>query len=1025
MIKVKALNKFYNKGKQNQLHVVNDVSLDLPESGMVAIFGKSGCGKTTLLNLVGGLDRYDSGSITVEGKEICKSADYVRNRYIGYVFQNYNLEAGKTIFANVAAALRLSGLSDEKEIERRVISALTSVGMEKYRNRTPDTLSGGQQQRIALARAIVKNPKIILADEPTGNLDEANTVMVMDLLKAISRDRLVLLVTHETALVDYYCDSVVELSDGKIVNIRNNGASDGYAAKDKNAVYLGEMSKDTLTTDAATVEYYGEKPNAPVNIKIVNYNGKLYLKLDNEKIKLLDESSEIRLVEGKYVERETQEEKPSLPVEPLPEAPRGKYGRLFGFGTAIKSGFAANFKNRKKGKTALLRVMCLLSMVAVFMSAVYGTSIGKFIDIDNSYNHNVFYVYSPNSEVSGLLNDALSNPETGVDSLRLVWGIPDLDDEVHLRFVGFESSTAMYQPTIKAAATHLPSYLCKNLPLIAGKNQNLAENEVVLSSKAADALLKQSVFDYLTERDDLLGFSINRYGADGVSPRVVGIVESDEPAIYFNEVTLASHTLSQYYLSPEHLVRGEEVSASVNEGKTVLIARSYVDKTTLPKVGDTVTIRGKKLTVSSLIFEYAQYDEWILANGINKESRDEFYKRITKQANPSLSEESEEFKTLLKETERTKYYDYFDYYYSEIDGYLKDKYYFSPNDMDLWLYFEKEIEIAKYRYMPAEYYTAVEHKAENGSYPVKETQSSGGISGGNYGGGVSGGGYIGGGSVGGGILGGGSIGGGFDVIIGAHPVSVILETYYDQYMEEFNQQYEPLEINEFAYAVSDADYIQISRLVGSTDSKIATENLSSVYTLVHSSDPEKTAAWLESIMGEIPTPSILNPDYTYTPYEQTSSPLQPKVQTPSDRYKDLIEEGTGELTSGAVAIVITLSLIAVSAYFIMRSSLMSRIKEIGIYRAIGVTKKNLYFKFFTESLILTVLTVALGYVFSSGVVFASLNASSIATELFFYPSWFASAILLVVLSASLLFSMLPIISLLRKTPSEILSKYDI
>ena len=1016
MIKVKGLNKFYNKGKQNQLHVVNDVSLDLPESGMVAIFGKSGCGKTTLLNLVGGLDRYDSGSITVEGKEICKSADYVRNRYIGYVFQNYNLEAGKTIFANVAAALRLSGLSDEKEIERRVISALTSVGMEKYRNRTPDTLSGGQQQRIALARAIVKNPKIILADEPTGNLDEANTVMVMDLLKAISRDRLVLLVTHETALVDYYCDSVVELSDGKIVNIRNNGTSDGYAAKDKNAVYLGDMSKDTVTTDAATVEYYGEKPNTPVNIKIVNHNGKLYLKLDNEKIKLLDESSEIRLVEGKYVERETQEEKPSLPVEPLPEAPKGKYGRLFSLGTAIKSGFAANFKNRKKGKTALLRVMCLLSMVAVFMSAVYGTSIGKFIDIDNSYNHNVFYVYSPNSEVSDLLNTALSDPETGVDSLRLVWGIPDLDDEVHLRFVGFESFTAMYQPTIKAAATHLPSYLCENLPLIAGKNQNLAENEVVLSSKAADALLEQSVFDYLTERDDLLGFSINRYGADGVSPRVVGIVESDEPAIYFNEVTLASHTLSQYYLSPEHLVRGEEVSASVNEGKTVIIARSYVDKTTLPKVGDTVTIRGRRLTVSSLILEYAQYDEWISANGINKESRDEFITRITKEANPTLAEGSEELTAAINEAKKTKYYDYFDYYYSEIDGYLKDKYYFSPNDMDLWLYFEKGVEIAKYLYVSSEYYTAIEYKNEHGSYPVKETQQTpGGSFNGGYGGG-----YVGG---AGGLGGLGGLGG--SAIIVQNPVTALLEPYHEQYVEEFNRQYESLGINEFAYAVSDADYIQISRLVGDTDSKIATENLSSVYTLVHSNNPEKTAAWLESIIGEIPTPSISNPDYTLIPYEDGASSSYPKIQTPADRYKDLIDEGTGELMSGAVAIVITLSLIAVSAYFIMRSSLMSRIKEIGIYRAIGVSKKNLYFKFFTESLILTVLTVALGYILSSAVVLASLNVSSIAAQLFFYPSWFASAILAVVLSSSLLFAMLPIIALLRKSPSEILSKYDI
>ncbi|MBQ9081235.1 MAG: ABC transporter ATP-binding protein, partial [Clostridia bacterium] len=246
MIRIQSLHKFFNQGKENEIHVVNDVSLELPESGMVAIFGKSGCGKTTLLNVIGGLDRYQSGSLTIEGKDIRRNTDEIRNQYIGYIFQNYNLNTEESCFENVADALRLCGMSDKDEIERRVMSALKNVDMEKYHARTPDTLSGGQQQRFAIARAIVKNPRIILADEPTGNLDEANTVLIMDLLKKLAKDHLVVMVTHEANLVDYYCDTVVELSDGKVINVRNNSGATGYTAKDKNDIFLGELEKSEL-----------------------------------------------------------------------------------------------------------------------------------------------------------------------------------------------------------------------------------------------------------------------------------------------------------------------------------------------------------------------------------------------------------------------------------------------------------------------------------------------------------------------------------------------------------------------------------------------------------------------------------------------------------------------------------------------------------------------------------------------------------------------------------------------------------
>ena len=312
MIRIQNLHKYFNKGNQNEIHVIDGIDLELPESGMTAIFGKSGCGKTTLLNVIGGLDDFASGSVAIENKDIRTNTDDLRNRYIGYIFQNYNLNKDESCFENVAASLRLCGMTDEDEIERRVTAALANVGMEKYAKRPPSTLSGGQQQRIAIARAIVKNPRIILADEPTGNLDEANTVMIMDLLKSISENHLVLLVTHEAHLVDHYCDTVIELSDGKIVGTRHNENADGYSVKDKNHIYLGELAKTEHTDERVQVEYYGDTPAEPLRLRIVNHGGKLYVELQSEKAHVLDGTSEIRLVEGVFEEKKTEKKDSTL-----------------------------------------------------------------------------------------------------------------------------------------------------------------------------------------------------------------------------------------------------------------------------------------------------------------------------------------------------------------------------------------------------------------------------------------------------------------------------------------------------------------------------------------------------------------------------------------------------------------------------------------------------------------------------------------------------------------------------------------
>ncbi len=572
MIRIQGLHKFFNKGRQNEIHVINDISLALPEKGMVAIFGKSGCGKTTLLNVIGGLDNFAAGTLTLDGKDIRHNTDDIRNQYIGYIFQNYNLNKQESCFENVANALRLCGMHNNAQIEERVTAALKNVDMEKYAKRLPDTLSGGQQQRIAIARAIVKNPRIILADEPTGNLDESNTVMIMDLLKAISKDHLVLLVTHEADLVDYYCDTVIELSDGKVKNIRNNASANGFTARDKNDIYLGELSHDTLQSKGVDVEYYGDVPGEPVKLQIVNHSGKLYIKIHTPKVQILDESSEIKLRDGVYEDKKLSRGSENIDMSKLPPVKSGVTGRLFRFGSSVKSGYAANFTANKRGKRLLKRCLSLFAAIIVLMSAVFGTSISDIMDAKGAYNHNVFYFYTPNGKVSQRLNDAVGKAESGIDYLRMMYHTPGGDDLIFFRpgdFETFESTTLSYD--FYTNAVYLDITVAKDLPLVTGKKDGIIDHEIVITTKVADALIEKSTVGYIQEYDDLIGLVSGSFAVNGKSARIVGIVRSNETAVYLSEVAMASY-VNQRSASYFQLAAP---SFAVQEGQAVFVYQNY------------------------------------------------------------------------------------------------------------------------------------------------------------------------------------------------------------------------------------------------------------------------------------------------------------------------------------------------------------------------------------------------------------------------------------------------------------------
>lgn len=244
-LKLVDIRKSYKTGNTS-IEVLKGISLEFRDNEFVSILGQSGCGKTTLLNTIGGLDHYDSGDLLINNLSTKKFKDSdwdaYRNRSIGFVFQNYNLISHQTVLQNVEISMTLSGVSPS-ERRKRAIEALSSVGLANQLNKRPAQMSGGQMQRVAIARALVNNPDIILADEPTGALDSHTSVQVMEILKEISKTRLVIMVTHNGELAEKYSNRIIRLLDGEV-------QSDSNPISKGTQFGTGENAADTSIKDA-------------------------------------------------------------------------------------------------------------------------------------------------------------------------------------------------------------------------------------------------------------------------------------------------------------------------------------------------------------------------------------------------------------------------------------------------------------------------------------------------------------------------------------------------------------------------------------------------------------------------------------------------------------------------------------------------------------------------------------------------------------------------------------------------------
>ena len=249
MLRLEKITKEYITG-DSKVEALKGISLQFRKSEFVSILGQSGCGKTTLLNIIGGLDKYTTGDLVINGKSTKefkdRDWDAYRNHSVGFVFQSYNLIPHQNILSNVELALTLSGVS-KKERRKKAVEALKQVGLGDQLNKKPNQLSGGQMQRVAIARALVNDPEIILADEPTGALDTKTSVQIMEILKKISKDRLIIMVTHNPDLAEKYSSRIIKILDGKITDDSNPYSIEEEEKEDRTSKANSKVSMNFLT----------------------------------------------------------------------------------------------------------------------------------------------------------------------------------------------------------------------------------------------------------------------------------------------------------------------------------------------------------------------------------------------------------------------------------------------------------------------------------------------------------------------------------------------------------------------------------------------------------------------------------------------------------------------------------------------------------------------------------------------------------------------------------------------------------
>lgn len=537
MIQLKNVNKYFNKRKENEIHVINNTSIELGSKGLVTFLGNSGCGKSTLLNAIGGLDKVDSGEIFIDNQSLTKirdgKKDEIRNANIGYIFQNYNLIEDKSVFYNVEIVLRMMGIKDKSEIEKRVLFILERVGIERYKNRPVKALSGGERQRVGIARALVKSPKIIIADEPTGNLDSKNTLEIMNIIKAISKEKLVILVTHEKDIAEFYADRIVKIVDGKIVSDNENTNKKELDYHLENKIFLKDMpvQKQLIlakeennelesSQNKVNINYFSDNQDKTINLKVIVKNNNIYIDIPEGYRR---GSENIQLVDGHYekIGHDIYEDY-KFDYDDIKANGKIKYTSIFNWGEIIISGYKKVFSYSAIKKILLLGFVFAAILTMYSVSAISASRDIKDVDFLKSHKN---YISIETGQLSMDVFEKYNNME-GVDyaipgNAKMVLQIP-IDD--YYQTIGQK---------IEGTATIADWAMVKKKNLIAGKMPSKS-TQVILDKIVAQRIIDEGVINHIGIKEpvDFVGRKVN--GGNAGMLEIVGICDSGSPAIYMD-----------------------------------------------------------------------------------------------------------------------------------------------------------------------------------------------------------------------------------------------------------------------------------------------------------------------------------------------------------------------------------------------------------------------------------------------------------------------------------------------------------
>jgi len=547
MIKLEKVNKYFNRHRKNQIHIINNTSLELEQKGLVAILGESGSGKTTLLNAIGGLDKVNRGKIYINGNKITRKTshkvDKIRNLNIGYIFQDYKLIENISVFENIAMSLRMVGLKDKKEIEKRVNYVLEAVKMERYKKRPASMLSGGEKQRVAIARALVKNPSIVIADEPTGNLDSKNSLEVMNIIKAISKEKLVILVTHEVNLAKFYATRILEMKDGVIVKDYKNEVTESLEYRLDNKIYLKDFkNSQNITNNNLNVNVYSDSEKEKLNINIAIKDGNIYIEAKDNRIEVIDDNSAIELVDDHYrkIDKSIYEQYDYNLDDISDKKYKPKYKSINGFIKSGIKGFKTVFNYTILKKILLVGFFASSLFIVYSISNMAGVSQiheKDFIQVDKSY----LKVEMPKVPVDDFLKyEALEN----VDFI-----IPG-DSMVSFKYESNDYfQTARYMFEVSGSLMSMSKV--QEGDIVLGK-MPANDYEILLDTMVADNLIygNNTMIKYLGIKDkaELLDKKLTIDNMNDFT--IVGFVSKESPSIYAYETIfvnlLANTTKSDY-----------------------------------------------------------------------------------------------------------------------------------------------------------------------------------------------------------------------------------------------------------------------------------------------------------------------------------------------------------------------------------------------------------------------------------------------------------------------------------------------